>query len=127
MGKVCGVIAAKHAEIENFKANGKNVGATTLSDNILGCFRYLSENGASVHISWRRIRDFSWNRKKIAVILSSKTRTDDTNNNKVQTLNFKTMTTKYFNAKRVLMSSEGRSVLMPVRRPAPLINLINNY
>ena len=40
-------------------------GATSnLSDNILACFRYLSENGASVHISWRRIRDFSWNQKK---------------------------------------------------------------
>ncbi len=46
-------------------------------DNILAYFRYLSENGASVHISWRRIRDFSWNRKKIAVTLHCQKETDD--------------------------------------------------
>ena len=39
------------------------------SDNFLACFRYLSENGASVHTSWRRIWDFSWNQKKIAISL----------------------------------------------------------
>lgn len=40
---------------------------SNLSDNFLVCFRYLSENGVPVHTSWRRIRDFSWNQKKIAV------------------------------------------------------------
>ena len=38
-------------------------------DNFLAFFRDLSINGAFVHTSLRRIQDFSWNRKKIAVTL----------------------------------------------------------
>ncbi len=39
------------------------------SDNFWACLRYLSKDGAFVHTSRRRIRDFSWNREKVAVTL----------------------------------------------------------
>jgi hypothetical protein len=52
------------------------------SDNFLACFRYLSENGAPVRTSWRRIRDFSWNRKKNIITLQCQKETT-TKNNKV--------------------------------------------
>ena len=38
-------------------------------DNFLACFRDLSKDGAFVHTSWRRIRDFSWNLLKIIISL----------------------------------------------------------
>ena len=52
------------------------------SDNFLACFRYLSENGASVHTSWRRIWHFSWNREKNIITLHCQKETT-TKNNKV--------------------------------------------
>ena len=55
---------------------------TNSSDNILAYFRYLSENGTSVHTSWRRIWHFSWNREKNIITLHCQKETT-TKNNKV--------------------------------------------
>ena len=60
----------------------KSGAPSDFSDNFLACFRYLSENGAPVNTSWRRIWDFSWNRKKNIITLHCQKETT-TKNNKV--------------------------------------------